>query len=225
MYFIMWRRHTISEKKVRPRIFNRSPSKQHLKVQSVRQRKHNSSLWRRYFPGGNEERLGRPQRGQAVLQPRNSQMRVKRVIAVLFSSMEILVIRGSHCTTVQALHYGKGCTGTWNRLVQSLGQSWGITLIGRRMGLIRCDRGREGLARVAAEWLASLLHILEVPGSNLGPEPNYPDWEFSLFSCVLPGKFWDSNFNWLLPLPYPFQLIIHQPYHLTPYRPSYWQRR
>jgi hypothetical protein len=35
--------------------------------------------------------------------------------------------------------------------------------------------GRESKRNAAAEWLAPLLHIREVPGSNLGPEAGYPD--------------------------------------------------
>jgi hypothetical protein len=45
------------------------------------------------------------------------------------------------------------------------------------------------------EWLTFLLHILEVPGSNLSQETGYPDWGFSWFSSVLPGNCRDSTLN------------------------------
>jgi hypothetical protein len=32
-----------------------------------------------------------------------------------------------------------------------------------------------------------------VPGSNLGSEKSYPDLDFSSFSSVPPGKYWDST--------------------------------
>jgi hypothetical protein len=37
--------------------------------------------------------------------------------------------------------------------------------------------------------VALSFHIPEVPSSNLGPETDYPDWDFSYFSSVPPGKF------------------------------------
>jgi hypothetical protein len=49
---------------------------------------------------------------------------------------------------------------------------------------------------VMVEWLALLLRIREVPGSNLGPETDYPDWGFSWFSSVFPGKCRDSTLNY-----------------------------
>jgi hypothetical protein len=43
----------------------------------------------------------------------------------------------------------------------------------------------------AVEWLALLLRIREVPGSNLGPKTGYLYCGFSWFSSVPPGKCWD----------------------------------
>jgi hypothetical protein len=37
------------------------------------------------------------------------------------------------------------------------------------------------LPNVVAEWLTPLLRILEVPGSNLGPQIGYLDWGFPWF--------------------------------------------
>jgi hypothetical protein len=48
---------------------------------------------------------------------------------------------------------------------------------------------------VIVEWLALPLRIREVPGSNLGPETGCPDWGFSRFSSVTPGKCRDSTSN------------------------------
>jgi hypothetical protein len=48
---------------------------------------------------------------------------------------------------------------------------------------------------VVVEWLVLLLCIREVPGSNLGPETGYPDWDFSWFFSVPPEKFRDSTLN------------------------------
>jgi hypothetical protein len=49
------------------------------------------------------------------------------------------------------------------------------------------------------------------PGSNLGPEAGYPDWGFSWFSLVLPGKFWGNSLKLGHDrfLQNPFQFIIH----------------
>jgi hypothetical protein len=68
----------------------------------------------------------------------------------------------------------------------------------------------------SVEWLTVLLCILNVPGSNLGPETGYPDWFFLWLSPVPTGKCSDSraklrheNF-----LPYTFQFIIYLlPFH------------
>jgi hypothetical protein len=38
---------------------------------------------------------------------------------------------------------------------------------------------------VMVEWLPHLLHTLDVPGSNLGPEAGYPDWDFRGFPLSL----------------------------------------
>jgi hypothetical protein len=45
------------------------------------------------------------------------------------------------------------------------------------------------------EWLALLLYIQEVLGSNLFSETGYPDWGFSWFSSVPPDKFRDITLN------------------------------
>jgi hypothetical protein len=38
---------------------------------------------------------------------------------------------------------------------------------------------------VAVEWLTLLLSILEVPGSNIGPETGYPEVDFCCFTQSL----------------------------------------
>jgi hypothetical protein len=43
------------------------------------------------------------------------------------------------------------------------------------------------------EWLALLLHIWEVPGSNLGWKTSYPEVIHDF--PVPPGKYWDNTLN------------------------------
>jgi hypothetical protein len=47
-----------------------------------------------------------------------------------------------------------------------------------------------------AKWLALVLCIFEIPGSNLGPDISYPDRGVSCFSSVPPSKFRDSTLNY-----------------------------
>jgi hypothetical protein len=47
---------------------------------------------------------------------------------------------------------------------------------------------------VVVEWLKLLFRIWEVPGSNLGPDTSYSDWDFSWFPSV-PSEFRDSALN------------------------------
>jgi hypothetical protein len=58
-------------------------------------------------------------------------------------------------------------------------------------------------------WLALLLYVLEVLGSNLGLGTSYPN-RFSWFSSVSPGKYWDNVFKLGHDhfLPHPLQFII-----------------
>jgi hypothetical protein len=48
---------------------------------------------------------------------------------------------------------------------------------------------------IVTKWLTLLFRIREVPGSNLGPEAGYLDWEFSWFSAVHSGKSRDNTLN------------------------------
>jgi hypothetical protein len=48
------------------------------------------------------------------------------------------------------------------------------------------------LLNVVFEWLTFLLHIREVPGSNLNPETDCPDTSITSFSSVPPSKYRDS---------------------------------
>jgi hypothetical protein len=41
--------------------------------------------------------------------------------------------------------------------------------------LKECSLHTAAAVKVAAEWFALLLHISEVPGSNLGPETDYTE--------------------------------------------------
>jgi hypothetical protein len=45
---------------------------------------------------------------------------------------------------------------------------------------------------IVAKWLALLLHIQDVPKSNPDPETRCPDWGFSRFFSVPPGKYPDG---------------------------------
>jgi hypothetical protein len=64
--------------------------------------------------------------------------------------------------------------------------------------------------KVVAAWLAFLLGIGEVPGSNLDPQTAYPDWKFVFFLSSSRQmseqyiKICNDRF-----LPYPFQFTIH----------------
>jgi hypothetical protein len=48
--------------------------------------------------------------------------------------------------------------------------------------------------RPNVEWLALLLHILQIPFSNLDPENVYPHWGVSLFRSVPKGKCCDNTY-------------------------------
>jgi hypothetical protein len=67
---------------------------------------------------------------------------------------------------------------------------------------------------VVVGCLTLLPYIREVPGSDLSPETGYPDWDFSWFSAVPPGKCRDSTFKLGHDrfLPHSFQFIIHFTY-------------
>jgi hypothetical protein len=52
---------------------------------------------------------------------------------------------------------------------------------------IGVNKSRGVVPNVAVEWLA-LLHNREVPGSNLGPESDYPDGGFQGFPQSLQTK-------------------------------------
>jgi hypothetical protein len=43
-----------------------------------------------------------------------------------------------------------------------------------------------------SRWLVILLRIREVPGTYLGPQSICPDWYFSLFTSVVPDKYYKS---------------------------------
>jgi hypothetical protein len=62
---------------------------------------------------------------------------------------------------------------------------------------------------VVVEWLAFLLCIREVPGSNLGPETGYPDSVFVGFSAPL-GKF---TLNWTTAASFQILIISSFIYH------------
>jgi hypothetical protein len=65
------------------------------------------------------------------------------------------------------------------------------------------------------EWLTLLLHIWEVLGSNV--ETGYPDWGFSWFYSVPPGKFQGSTLKLGHDhsLQLPLQFIIHLSFDAT----------
>jgi hypothetical protein len=74
-----------------------------------------------------------------------------------------------------------------------------------------CHRPPCWVANVVVQWLALLPLIREVPGSSLGLMTCYSDWGISCFPSVPPGKFQDSTFNWLRPLPSTSFSIHHSP--------------
>jgi hypothetical protein len=79
---------------------------------------------------------------------------------------------------------------------------------------------------IMVEWLTLLLHLQEVPGSNLGLETSYPDWGFSWISSVPPGKCQDSTLKLGHDHFFPnlFRFIIHlSSFHLMLYSLSYWE--
>jgi hypothetical protein len=83
-----------------------------------------------------------------------------------------------------------------------------------------------GDPNIVVEWLTLLLHIREVPGSNLDLETGHSDWSFLWFSSIPQGKFRDSisKLGHNCFLPHPFQFIIHLPsFHLMLYSLSFWK--
>jgi hypothetical protein len=76
------------------------------------------------------------------------------------------------------------------------------------------------------KWLILLLHIREVPGSNLGPETDYPDGFRGFFSPSrrMPGCILKVGHNSLLPKP--FQFMVHlSPVHSTLFSLSCWKSK
>jgi hypothetical protein len=51
-------------------------------------------------------------------------------------------------------------------------------------------------SNVACEWLTLLLRIRKVPASDLGPKTDYPDWDISWYSSVIPRIYRDNNLNY-----------------------------
>jgi hypothetical protein len=73
------------------------------------------------------------------------------------------------------------------------------------------------LQNLAATWVAFLLRIRKVPCSNLEPYTGHPDWSFSCFFPVPPGKFRHQATTDPFEK-YPFEFIIYpSSYHSTPY--------
>jgi hypothetical protein len=54
-----------------------------------------------------------------------------------------------------------------------------------------CSRAE---TNIVTELLALLLHIWEIPVSNLSMKTGHHSWNFSLFSSVSPGKFCGNTF-------------------------------
>jgi hypothetical protein len=42
-------------------------------------------------------------------------------------------------------------------------------------------RSDKNVTNIVVQWLTPLVSIWEIPGSNLGPETGYPDWDFRVF--------------------------------------------
>jgi hypothetical protein len=74
-----------------------------------------------------------------------------------------------------------------------------------------CDFDMGQKPNVVVEWLTHLLHIREVPGSNLGNVERLTWPRFSWSSSVPRGECQDSTLKLVHDriLPNPFQLIIH----------------
>jgi hypothetical protein len=62
-------------------------------------------------------------------------------------------------------------------------QSWGHELktLAFKCIVVFCSPSRQIPPNVVVDWLAFLLRILDVQGSNLGPETGYPDEVFRDF--------------------------------------------
>jgi hypothetical protein len=69
---------------------------------------------------------------------------------------------------------------------------------------------------VAAEWLAPLLCILEIPVSNPSPVTGYPDWSFRDFSQSLQVSSGIVSYNRPRPLP-----STYFPIHQSPFKRRY----
>jgi hypothetical protein len=65
---------------------------------------------------------------------------------------------------------------------------------------------------IQSEWLAFLLRIREVPGSNLGPETGYPDRLFVVFLgpfTQMPGYYHKLVHDRFLPYPFDHDSSYH----------------
>jgi hypothetical protein len=75
-----------------------------------------------------------------------------------------------------------------HRACRSIASWWIIFVLTRTKSLT-------AKPNVVVEWLAFLFRIREVLGSNIGLETGYPDWGFSWFSSVPPGKCLANTLN------------------------------
>jgi hypothetical protein len=88
------------------------------------------------------------------------------------------------------------------------------------------DSGRDPVAvrKIKAAEPKVLIRILEVPGSNLGPETGYSEPDCASFFSVPTGKCQDSTLKLVHDhfFPNPFRFIIHlSAFHWMPYSLSH----
>jgi hypothetical protein len=80
--------------------------------------------------------------------------------------------------------------------VRTRGWTWGSCRCGSRTGQYRRTTGwLHPATERHGRWLAFLLRIWEIPGSNLDPKIGYPDWGFLRFSSVSSDKCRYSAFD------------------------------
>jgi hypothetical protein len=122
---------------------------------------------------------------------------------------------------LHAFYRKKGTTVMGHQLLRSFGNLWKVITIWR----IKHNRMKHQQHNIAAaegslcylgslditvEWLSSLLHIQEFPGSILGPETGSPDRDFTLVFSGPLGRCQDSTLSHSHFFPYFFH-FTYQP--------------
>jgi hypothetical protein len=102
-------------------------------------------------------------------------------------------------------------TGMWNPITLAVIDNYSSM----QMSIQRlCVQTMPTVASVAVEWVPFLLHNRSLTGVHPSLEIGYPDWEFSCFFAVPPGKFRASK-----PRRLPSSLTFVFPLIILPFNP------